>query len=220
MNTSSDLTSSAGNSGTACDTLTVTDPGTTFSISTAAGSGTVTGNISGGGPSCTIGTASATTAVAGSGPPGVAFPHGLVAFRFDDCDTGAVVTVTLTFSAPLPTGTQYWKYGPTAADPSPHWYVLPAMFAGTQVTFSLTDGGLGDHDLTPNGTIVDPGGPSGTAAADDAAVGARDTGARDADGRPARSAAPPQIDRTRPALPRYAGADSGPPPPHLITTGR
>ena len=151
MNTSSDLTSSAGNSGTACDTLTVTDPGTTFSIPTAAGSGTVTGNISGGGPSCTIGTASAITAVAGSGPPGVAFPHGLVAFRFDDCDTGAVVTVTLTFSAPLPAGTQYWKYGPTAADPSPHWYVLPAMFAGTQVTFSLTDGGLGDHDLTPNG---------------------------------------------------------------------
>ena len=165
VNTTGDLTSSAGNSGTATDTLTVTDPDTTFSIPTATGSGTVTGNISGGGSSCTIGTASATTAaaVAGSGPPGVAFPHGLVAFRFDDCDTGAVVTVTLTFPAPLPAGTQYWKYGPTAADPSPHWYVLPAMFAGAQVTFTLTDGGLGDHDLTPNGTIVDPGGPSSTA---------------------------------------------------------
>jgi len=27
------------------------------------------------------------------------------------------------------------------------------------VTFSITDGGLGDDDLTANGTIVDPGGP-------------------------------------------------------------
>ena len=97
--------------------------------------------------------------VAGAGPPGVVFPHGLVAFRLDACDDGGMVVVTLTFPAPLAAGSQYWKYGRTAADPTPHWYVLPAMFAGNQVTFSLTDGGLGDDDLTANGTIDDPGGP-------------------------------------------------------------
>ena len=97
--------------------------------------------------------------VAGVGPPGQTFPHGLVAFRLDACDSGGTVTVTLTFPAPLPAGTQYWKFGRTAADPTPHWYVLPAMFAGNQVIFDLTDGSVGDDDLTANGVIDDPGGP-------------------------------------------------------------
>jgi hypothetical protein len=35
----------------------------------------------------------------------------------------------------LPAGTQYWKYGPTAADPSPHWYTLSATVAGNVITF-------------------------------------------------------------------------------------
>lgn len=51
------------------------------------------------------------------------------------------------------------KYGPTAGNPTPHWYQLPATIAGDTVTFSITDGGLGDDDLTANGTIVDQGGP-------------------------------------------------------------
>jgi hypothetical protein len=37
--------------------------------------------------------------------------------------------------------------------------VLPATIAGNIVTFTVTDGGLGDDDLTVNGTIVDQGGP-------------------------------------------------------------
>jgi uncharacterized repeat protein (TIGR01451 family) len=43
--------------------------------------------------------------------------------------------------------------------PHAHWYVLPATIAGNTVTFSITDGGLGDDDLAANGTIVDQGGP-------------------------------------------------------------
>ena len=35
----------------------------------------------------------------------------------------------------------------------------PATFAGNTVNLSITDGGLGDDDLTANGTIVDAGGP-------------------------------------------------------------
>ncbi|KAB2839683.1 MAG: IPTL-CTERM sorting domain-containing protein, partial [Burkholderiales bacterium] len=43
--------------------------------------------------------------------------------------------------------------------PAPHWYVLPATLGGNSATFSITDGGLGDDDLTANGSIVDQGGP-------------------------------------------------------------
>jgi hypothetical protein len=35
---------------------------------------------------------------------------------------------------------------------------------GNTVTFDITDGGLGDDDLVPNGTIDDPGGPGAGAA--------------------------------------------------------
>jgi hypothetical protein len=37
--------------------------------------------------------------------------------------------------------------------------VLPAVISGNTVTFSITDGGLGDDDLPANGVIVDQGGP-------------------------------------------------------------
>jgi hypothetical protein len=41
----------------------------------------------------------------------------------------------------------------------PHWYVLPATIAGDTATFTITAGGLGDDDLSADGTIVDQGGP-------------------------------------------------------------
>ena len=59
----------------------------------------------------------------------------------------------------LPLGTQYYKYGPTPGDTTPHWYVLPATISGNVTTFTITDGGLGDDDLAANGVIVDQGGP-------------------------------------------------------------
>ncbi|KAB2840178.1 MAG: IPTL-CTERM sorting domain-containing protein [Burkholderiales bacterium] len=37
--------------------------------------------------------------------------------------------------------------------------MLPATLGGNSATFSITDGGLGDDDLTANGSIVDQGGP-------------------------------------------------------------
>jgi CSLREA domain-containing protein/uncharacterized repeat protein (TIGR01451 family) len=96
----------------------------------------------------------------GSAPPGVVFPFGLFSFGLGEaCTPGFTATFSLTLPSPPPAGTQYWKYGPTSAAPTPHWYVLPATIAGNVVTFSITDGGLGDHDLTADGTIVDPGGP-------------------------------------------------------------
>ena len=52
---------------------------------------------------------------------------------------------------------------------SPHWYVLPATITGNTATFTITDGGLGDDDLTDDGFIVDQGGPGAPSFVDTAA---------------------------------------------------
>lgn len=95
-------------------------------------------------------------------PPGVGFPYGLFAFAVTGLPTTgapASVTFTLTYPDPLPAGTPYWKYGRTAAQPTFHWYSLPTATNNNQITFSVTDGGQGDNDLTFDGSITDPGGP-------------------------------------------------------------
>ncbi|MDS4031098.1 MAG: IPTL-CTERM sorting domain-containing protein, partial [Candidatus Contendobacter sp.] len=123
-----------------------------------AGGGLVTAALTGG--TC-IGFANGTTSfpVAPTPlPPGVIFPYGLFGFTAV-CPTGGTITLTMTYPNPLPPDTQYWKYGPTAGDPSNHWYVLPATLAGNTATFTITDGGLGDDDLVADGDIVDQGGP-------------------------------------------------------------
>jgi hypothetical protein len=69
------------------------------------------------------------------------------------------LSVKLVYPVALPPGTQYWKYGKTAATPGDHWYVLPsAVITGNTVSFIITDGGLGDDDLSADGSITDPGG--------------------------------------------------------------
>ncbi len=102
---------------------------------------------------------------AGSAPGGVAFPQGLFNFKIGGtCGDGFTATVVVTYPQPLPAGTQYYKYGPTPAHPAPSWYALPATVTGNSVSFTLTDGALGDDDLAANGSLVDQGGP-GVAAA-------------------------------------------------------
>jgi uncharacterized delta-60 repeat protein len=105
---------------------------------------------------------------------GVSFANGLLDFVVVGGSPGFTATFTLTFPQLLPPGTVYYKYGPTAANPTPHWYQLPATIAANTVTFSITDGGLGDDDLTVNGTIVDQSGP-GVAATNHAPVAAADS---------------------------------------------
>ena len=101
-------------------------------------------------------------------PPGVTFPYGLFEFTAV-CPSNGSITLTMTYPNPLPPGTQYWKFGPTADNNSPHWYVLPASLAGNTATFTITDGGLGDDDLTADGFIVDQGGPGVPSFVDSAA---------------------------------------------------
>ncbi|HJH26072.1 MAG TPA: hypothetical protein C5S37_04680 [Methanophagales archaeon] len=73
---------------------------------------------------------------------------------------GETVTVTITLPSNVPVGTQYWKYGPTPDNPTDHWYPIPigSDDGDNRITITITDGGIGDHDLTANGEIVDPGG--------------------------------------------------------------
>mgnify|MGYP001350333911 CR=1 FL=1 len=125
-----------------------------------AGGGPVTAAMTGG--TC-VGFASGSTHFTAAPTPlpaGVTFPYGVFGFTAV-CPSNGTGTLTLTLTYPnlLPPGTRYWKYGPTADDPTPHWYVLPATLNGNTAIITLTDGGLGDDDLVADGDIEDQGGP-------------------------------------------------------------
>jgi hypothetical protein len=95
------------------------------------------------------------------GKPDISFPHGLFSFNITMMYSGQTATVTITLPDPLPITSEYWKYGSTQGNPIDHWYQLPMgdNDGDNVITFELTDGGLGDDDLTADGTIVDAGGP-------------------------------------------------------------
>lgn len=138
----------------------------TFDGSTPAGP--VVATVTGGGPGCGFGAASQVLAAPpGAAPvpptlpvPGAQFPYGLVASQITGCTPGATVTLTYTYPAALPAGTVFWKYGRELSNTALHWYAMPAILAGNVITVSYVDGGIGDDDLTVNGTIVDPAGPA------------------------------------------------------------
>lgn len=140
---------------------------TSFTGPTATGTGNATVSFTGGGGACQFTSAAFIPLVggpssppAGSAPSGVAFPQGLLDFATVGCaPAGATLDFTVVYPQPLPPGTVYWKYGKTTAVPVPHWYTIPANVAGNTITFSITDGGLGDDDLAANGAVVDVGGP-------------------------------------------------------------
>ena len=156
-----------GAAASATGTISADDAGTkSFTGPSATGSGAITASFTGGGVGCGYSvsqfiplTGHPQSPPPGRAPAGVAFPHGLFDFTAGNCAPGATITVTITYPAVLPPGTTYWKYGPTPGDASAHWYELPATIVGATATFTITDGGLGDDDLTANGSIVDQGGP-------------------------------------------------------------
>ncbi len=139
-----------------------------YSAPSATGSGSVNACFTGGGATCTYETSRFIAAPPGTLPvppttpgPGIVFPHGLFDFLALGCTAGSTLSFTITYPSALAAGTQYWKYGPTPSNATPHWYVLPATIAGNTATFTITDGGMGDDDLLANGEIVDQGGPGG-----------------------------------------------------------
>jgi Cadherin-like beta sandwich domain len=138
---------------------------TTFSGPSATGTGTISATLSGGGAACSIASASLVSPPAAP-PSNVTFPDGLFQFSVSGC-TGSI-TMTVTFPTAFTGAEKYWKYGPTSGQASAHWYMLGAAndisLVGHTATFTIADGGLGDDDLSANGTIVDAGGPGVTAA--------------------------------------------------------
>ncbi len=133
---------------------------TTFSGTTVTNTGIATAVLSGGGPTCSFGTA-ALVGPSVALPAGVTFPDGL--FQFSAINCVGTVTITATFPTAFAPSEQYWKYGPTPGPVAAHWYTLGGanslVLAGNTATFTIADGGLGDDDLASNGTIIDQGGP-------------------------------------------------------------
>ncbi|MDR0225967.1 MAG: fibronectin type III domain-containing protein [Burkholderiaceae bacterium] len=92
-----------------------------------------------------------------------AYPLGVLDMRSAGCQTGATLKLNITVPQPLPSDAQYWKYGPTASNTTPHWYAFNGGFKphptlANTYTVEIQDGGLGDDDLVANGVVVDPGG--------------------------------------------------------------
>ena len=97
-------------------------------------------------------------------PGGVDFPYGFVKFEVTQVLAGGSIEVTMSLE-PGASANTFYKYGPTPDDPSPHWYeflydgTTGAVISGNIITLYLVDGLRGDHDLTVNGVILEPGAP-------------------------------------------------------------
>ena len=96
----------------------------------------------------------------GNAPADITFPLGFVEFQLTGLIGGAA-TVDLLLPAGV-TANTYWQYGATPDNAASHWYeflydgTTGAEINGSVITVHLQDGARGDHDLTVNGTIVDP----------------------------------------------------------------
>ena len=112
-------------------------------------------------------------------PNGIQFPFGYLNFQIISLSPqalapGGVVALELVINGQSTTGiNQYFKYGPTPANPAPHWYDFllnqttdsdiatgtgMSSLGGGIYTLRLVDGGRGDDDLSANGIIEDLGG--------------------------------------------------------------
>ena len=91
------------------------------------------------------------------GKPDLAFIHGLFSFNITELTADQTVEVTIELPINVPVGTQYWGYGPTPDNLTPHWYQIPmgSDNGDDVITITLTDGyKIGDNDLSANGVIA------------------------------------------------------------------
>ena len=88
--------------------------------------------------------------------------YGFFSFNVTGISGGQSVNIPLAFPDNVPEDTEYWKYGSTLDNTTPHWYQIPVGDDDGDriIVITLTDGGIGDDDLAVNGVIVDDGGPS------------------------------------------------------------
>ena len=140
---------------------------TSFSGSTvpSAGTpaGTATATFTGGGPSCRFDAANtAFVAAPPQLPPGQRMPHGMLRFKLIGCDT-TPVDMAITWPEAVNGLSKWGKATPSDTAPS-HFVPSNAVASGNTTHFTVQDGQLGDDDWTVNGTIVDPVGPTASAA--------------------------------------------------------
>jgi len=97
-------------------------------------------------------------------PDGVSFPYGFFSFSLTGFAAGGTTTATIYLDGTPPK--TYYKYGKTPDNPQDHWYEFSydgetgAEVVGNTVVLHFVDGKRGDHDLTLNGRVTDPGGPA------------------------------------------------------------
>ncbi len=131
------------------------------SVPTSGGAGgTASATFSGGGAACRFdGAATGFVAAPAQPPAGQTMPQGAFRFRLTGCDTGATVQLAITWPAPV---AGYTKYGKASADAAQNSHFAPThlVISGNTVTFSVTDGALGDDDWMADGNISDPSGPT------------------------------------------------------------
>ena len=87
---------------------------------------------------------------------GSSFAQGGFKFRVQNCQLGEAVQVAVTF--PDLTGMTARKFGPTPNSPSQSVWYLPdgLVVTGNTLTYTVTDGGLGDDNFVADGAINDP----------------------------------------------------------------
>ncbi|GAB2727088.1 choice-of-anchor U domain-containing protein [Comamonas sediminis] len=146
-------------------------------IPTPTGTGSLKAWVTGGGDSCHFNPDKTSVKRAQGWLPlfdVLLFPHGVFEYELVGCDVGSTVTITTEWPN-LFGVSSYMKYGPTPTSRGRSlWYVPKNLkLEGNRVSFTITDGQLGDDDLVANGVIKDPGGPviqSGPLPADEQAV--------------------------------------------------
>jgi len=128
-------------------------------VETATGTGTATFQTDSGHFSSLTAVSEGT--LPAGGKPDFIFAHGFFSFIITGLSNGQAATITITLPSAAPVGTQFWKYGPTPDNPTDHWYQIPIGDddGDNVITITITDGGVGDDDLTANGRITDQGGP-------------------------------------------------------------
>lgn len=147
--------------------FTITPASTATTGVSPAGTGDVTATFTTGGGASACGYATSAfkpvSAVPITPPTGVRFPQGVFEFVTNAACGATTLNFTITYPQALPANAKYYKFGPESSNLTPHWYVLAGAVitttaTGSQVTFSITDNGVGDADATV-GVIADPGGP-------------------------------------------------------------
>ncbi|QIL70444.1 fibronectin type III domain-containing protein [Diaphorobacter sp. HDW4B] len=136
---------------------------TVIPLPSGGGSAAVTlAGAGGGSTTCTVQTGSFIAAQNASVLPpqgAAAFPFGLLNIRATGCVAGSAVKINVVMPQAIPATAQYWKYGPTPGNTSPHWYAFAGFsFVGNVMTLTIQDGTEGDSDLIADGNITDPGG--------------------------------------------------------------